>query len=536
MALTSIPYQSLTYRTTEALSKKCGYCSVPVYLDKTEPLNIQLGLTPFNDVDILTTYGSGETLTNLTEAPAGTFCYDRAANSAYKGIYSIDISEGQPGGGGMADNQYNQVNFTYTSNVTFYCTIDLQTSTGTSITSQTFELPAAFSGMDVTKYLLCSVDDPAGYKIVITFYSSTIDDTASFCFTDLTAYVISQANAAAWVDCNGDETDLTGTSSTSFFGDMQLVVLDLSTLSGEGYIYLSDAYLGLSKIYSSLFNAIDPATFGLCRTGNLIKVLWREACNLENDAVAYSSIEYHFYVQGYTERLPLVTDERITVTRPGGRKNTVFNYSYAPVQIKVGVYGEDVHEIIERAVESSYVEVDGDEYQMDDGSTYANAAIGNGRFTGRVDMIKVGTERVLSSCCCPVEAVTVGCGELVITDICAYSTGLGLQGYYISYELDGLVTGSSIDVQFENVTQALNGLGCTTAAGTTYTVTAQGSIGGDILFDTADWDDVFDNNYCGDTDILYYMRIRVNCGATQGAWSDEFPFVPANLTQCESSR
>jgi len=529
MAFTVVPYQSLTYRNEASETAVCR-CPQPVYIDSTADLNVQVGLSPFDGIDIFTDYVTALTVDNLTESPAGTFCYDRAANTPYVASITIDISEGGPGDGGMSIDTLTQINFSYTSNVLFYCTLELYGQTGpTLISTQTFELPAALAATDVTKYVFSDIFDAAGYTVVITFYASTVDSTASFCFSALTGYTMSHIGAVKWVDCDGDITDITAGVQVSFFGDRELLTIDITSLSGQGYLQLLDINDANIKQYSSLFEAINPNTYGLCRLGKLTKILWREACNLQNGTVAYTSIEYSLYISGYAERLPLVTDERITFTEPGGRKRTIFNYSYAPVFLKVGVYDIDTHENLERAVESSYFAINDVEHQLDSGSTYAIASLNNGLFTARVDMIKVGTERILTDCCCPVVVVEDTCGCLTITEVCIVAT-LRL----IKYDLCGLTTGTDIDVQFENI-DAIEDSPCAVAANTTYTETSVDTLGGAanaVSYSAADFQAVFDNEYCGYTNIRYYIRIRVNCGATQGEWSDPIVIVPDNLEVC----
>lgn len=532
MAFEVVPYQNLTYRTTVANPIACGKCPNPVYIDKTRDFVAQVGITPYSTAVECEIFSNGGaiTLDNLTESPTGTYCYDRDALSPYTATYTQVLGEGGYCDGQMGEGQYTQINFTYTSNVLFYCTIELQDSTTAVITTQTFELPAAFSSADVTKYFYCSVLDAAGYFIVIRLYSSTVEPTASFCFSDLTGYPMTQVGEVTWTDCNGDETDLTDLTDAEFFGDTELLTIDISGISGEGYLTFTEVNDPSNQfLLSSTFNAIDPSTYAACRLGQLTKLLWRQSCNLENLATTYTSIEYSMYVQGYTERLPLVTDERVTFTEPGGRKRTVFNYSYAPAFLKVGVYDIATHENIERAVESSYFAINDDEYQLDDSSTYTIAPLNNGLFTGRVEMIKIGTERVLADCCCPVNTTTPECGCLTITDICTVAF---LR--VIRYELCGITTGTQIDFQIENI-DAIEDSPCAVAAGTIVTVTDIGDIGGFVGFTPGDWNDLFTDNYCDYTDIRYSVRIRVNCGATHGEWSDPIVIVPDDLTICEGT-
>lgn len=533
MAFEVVPYQNLTYRTTVANPTACGKCPNPVYIDKTRDFVAQVGLTPFSTESQCQIFdmGGAVVLDNLTESPTGTFCYDRDSLTPYVATYTKALSEGSFCDGQMSDGQYTQINFTYTSNVLFYCTIELQDSTTAVITTQTFELPAAFSPVELTKYFYCNVLDVAGYFLKMTFYSSTVESTASFCFSDLTGYFISTVQKVVWVDCNGDETDLTNLTDGEFFGDTELLTIDISSISGEGYFMFLEQQNTPSDftMYSSTFNAIDPSTYAACRLGQLTKLLWRQSCNLENLATTYTSIEYSMYVQGYAERLPLVTDERVTFTEPGGRKRTVFNYSYAPAFLKVGVYDIATHENIERAVESSYFAINDAEYQLDDSSTYTIAPLNNGLFTGRIEMIKVGTERVLTDCCCPVNTTTPECGCLTITDVCRLAF---LR--VIRYELCGITTGTQVDFEIRNV-DAIEDSPCAVAAGTVVTVTDIGDIGGFVGFAPGDWADLFTDNYCGYTDIRYSVRIRVNCGATQGAWSEPFIIVPDDLSICESA-
>jgi hypothetical protein len=238
---------------------------------------------------------------------------------------------------------------------------------------------------------------------------------------------------------------------------------------------------------------------------------------------------------GYSRRLPLENRDSVSYVNSAGKLKTTYTNSYQKKEVQVGLYSEIIHEAMERAAENGGITINSELLTLDTESIYQLAPIDNGLYTGRIEMVVEGSEKTTASCCCPVIAFDGdNCGELILLDI---TLGVGASGTYkLFYQLNGIATGTSIDVRFENLTEIDTDSPCNTPVNTEYIQTGQSDIGefvnstgAYVNFSSSQWDAVYDNEYCGVQNIQYAISIRVNCGETQGEWSNELIVVASNI-------
>jgi hypothetical protein len=550
MALLPVKYQSLQWRTTEETQVDCNTPCVPeVYIDWTQPIVQAIQLSEYNGFNLLDYTYNGDiqlpipttrtpTLVRFSADSPYDYCYDRSTGDPYWASYTLPLDRRSANVGDIALADYLKIEFSYTSNVVFYATIHIQRNTGQSASDPVYvELPVNLGTGTVTAYIEVGANF-TGYQLYLKFNSSTVDEDASFCFTDLSIKNMTTltSNSVVFVDCYGDEENLS--TDDSYYQDKLILTTEIYNQPQTGYIRIlgginpfeSDPFEEASKLYSNFFTPIDPETYGYCKLNSLMKIGWTETCMyVENEE--QQSIDYEFYIRGYVQRITsdLLAREYFVDSSAVGQ--IAFNAMVDKVEIVSNYpYPAWIHDILLRATASNTFYANDQRYRPDATNFWSMVGNQNGTYAGRTEMNIAGSETVKTLCCCPVvEPDYSGCGSLIITSVCI----VGSQ-YRIYYELDGAVLGTSVDVQFENLS-VIEESPCDVAINTTHIESSIDTIGsGYAAFSTGEWTDVFDNEYCGVTDIQYYLRIRPRCSdSIVGDWSEPLVIVPDNLQECD---
>jgi hypothetical protein len=523
-------------------------------MDWTQQIVQAIRLGEFNGYNLMeyTYNGSYSVLTPTTRTPvldqliAGSpddYCYDRTSGDPYWGSITVGFTERTVGFSPVGDvyyGDYLKIEFEYTSNVVFYCTIDIQKGTGQPASDPVYvELPANAGTGTVTEYISITALTASDYQLFIKFYSSTVDADAEFCFSNLSVKNMSivgdPLQAIKFIDCYGDEEVVSFTSEK--YDDVEVVTLQMYDDNNLGYFEIRSTLntnilpVNSTYLFSNWFMPIDPATYGDCKLGSLLRIDWTQTC-MYVAGDAQQSIDYNFYLRGYVQRIARELRERQYFIDSEGVGINAYSSTVGKAEIVINYpYSEWVHEILESATESNTFFVNDQHYRPDASNIWTLAGNDNGTYSGRIEMCIGDSEKIHSICCCPVaEPDYSPCGDLAITDICIVA-GQRL----IRYELSGAVNATSIDVQFENL-EAIEDSPCDTPINTTFIESAVSSIGvvNSVVFSSAEWTTVFDDNYCGITDIQYNIRLRTNCGdGNVGAWSEPFTIVPDNLEVCD---
>ncbi len=545
MAFEPIKYQSLSWRTTLEEDVDCGNCATgEVYIDWTLPNTQAVRLLPYYDLNLLDyTYDADNlpvpdvktpTTVRMTE-DSGVYCYSRVSGDPYWCSYTLPLTRRNPAGD-IDITDYMKVEFTYTSNVVMYATIHIQGPLGQSASTPVYvELPVNLTGATVVKYLEVTAVY-ASYQLVLKYNASTTDSDAFFCVED-----ISLMQMTVMVNSSLRITDCTGffesvaVDGIEYYDDVMVFSMELyeghelSYFSFQGGLNTDDVPEGNPSMYSNWVQHINPDTYGECKINALLKVEWTYPCMYVSGGVQ-QSIDYTFYLKGYVQRVSRELRERVFYIDSAGIGKNIFDNSVSKAEIVVNYpYRYWLHEILEGITSLNDLFVNDQQYRPDATNFWTIVGNGNGTYSGRTEMCVGDSERIYSVCCCPVATPDYsGCGDLTITDICTVATVRAIR-----YELSGAVNATSIDVQFENVT-AIEESPCDVAINTTHTESAVTTIGFNaVSFTAADWQQVFDDNYCGVTDIEYYIRIRTNCGDSNlGEWSDPFTIVPDALDIC----
>lgn len=545
---TPIKYQSLAWRTTIEEDVDCGNCATgEVYMDWTQPFEQVIQTEPFNGYNLLDyTYDGGDpmfpvpdvktpTLVRLADL-SGMYCYDRTGGDPYWCSYTLPLVRRSAGVGDVAIYDYLKMEFTYTSNVVMYATLQIQGPLGQSASTAIYvELPVQLVEATVTKYIRVTVDY-ASFQLLMKFNASTIDSDAEFCISDVSLMQMSSVTAVAIIDCYGDTDAFSGTD-IAYYEDKILLTFEFYEGYNLSYFRVlgglnpseSTSFDQSPILYSNWFLPINPETYGDCKLNSLMKVEWTQPCMYVADGVQ-TSIDYEFYLKGYAQRITSELRERVLFIDSNAIGLNAFQNTVGKAEIVVNYpYRWWVHEILEGITSNNTFYINDQQYRPDASNIWTTAGNGNGTYSGRIEMCVAGTERIQSICCCPVAAPDYsGCGDLTIRGICVLAFLRTIR-----YELSGAVNATSIDVQFENLT-AIEDSPCNVDANTTHTESAVTAIGFNaVTFTPTGWSDIFDNNYCGVDNIEFYIRIRTNCGdGNVGEWSEPFTIVPANLDTC----
>lgn len=549
--LLPVKYQSLQWRTTEEMEVPCNTpCNPEIYLDWTQPIIQAIQLSEYNGYNLMDYTYNGDiqlpipttrtpTLVRMSADSPYDYCYDRTTGDPYWGSVTIDLTKRSASIGDIALGDYLKIEFSYTSNVVVYCTIQLQRTSNAAIDTVYVELPVNLGTGTVTEYIQVLEDRPA-YKLMLKFNSSTIDEDATFCLTDISIKNMTTliSNSVVFVDCYGDEEALS--TDTEYYKDRLIITNEIYNQPQTGYIRIlgginpfeGDAFEDASKLYSNWFTPIDPESYGNCKINSLMKIGWTETCVYVDNEVQ-QSIDYEFYIRGFVQRITsdLLAREYFVDSSAVGQ--IAFNATVDKAEIVSNYpYPEWIHDIMIRATSSNTFYANDKYYKPDATNFWTITGNQNGTYAGRTEMNIAGSETVKTLCCCPVvEPDYSGCGDLTITDICIAGT-LRL----VRYELNGAVNGTSVDVQFENLS-AIEDSPCDVPINTTYiesAVSTIGAAGNAASFTASEWQDVFDNEFCGVTDIQYAIRIRTNCGdGNVGEWSDAYVIIPDNVEVCD---
>lgn len=290
--------------------------------------------------------------------------------------------------------------FGYATIDNFIYRFEVRDNTDTDV----FDIPdtsliTSFTGNNITG--IFSIPADGTYTFVFTFNSDA--HTSQLAFDNVTVNeFLEYAVTLQSKDCQGNLTTLPHTQIISENNALiQINNADFPTNTPFQIIInasQTDA-LGL-QYFSENIQLIDLNNTHQCNVDSYVKLNWSDTCLFKDIDYKNLPFENEFYLRGFIQKQPLDKKERILFTQPDGSLKTIFNHSYAKVELRIGPYGKDVHSILERAIEHTVFKIDDVIYYMDEGSSYTVSAIGNGYFTARVELVEAGSEVIKSSCCC----------------------------------------------------------------------------------------------------------------------------------------
>ncbi len=303
---------------------------------------------------------------------------------------------------GLGLTNIHQLTFNYTNlgfvNNPFTIKMEVYNQWNALVDTQLIQPVVTATGKTVTLYFTPPGDGSAShtfwfYLVFDNTYSIT--QTTGFCFDSFSIKELDTI-ASVWQDFSfGSDTELT--TAITYYGDIALIELSGLDTSTNDCFRLRITSGFFDTHYS---NYIKLDTFGQCKTNKQALITWTDDCYFKDLDYSHLPFTNAWYLKGFVQDLPNANKERIQRINMDGTVDTVYNYSIGKAELRIGAYTKYVHRIMARALEHKTVTIDGEYYMLDEGSSYTTASLDNGLYTGRCELVRVGSEVVKSICCC----------------------------------------------------------------------------------------------------------------------------------------
>jgi len=190
------------------------------------------------------------------------------------------------------------------------------------------------------------------------------------------------------IDCDGIETEID--FATTIYNQNILVELleSLPNIFQLKFTYSND------NVFYSRWYEIKEST----DCNGLIKVNWTNNCKFSE--VDYKNLPFdnELLLTGVKIKQALELHDNVDSINASGAKVSIYKNTQASYELRLHPYLEDTQNTIERIFEHTYVSINNEEYNAID--VFQVTEIDLGVYTGRVDLLKKGTEIISSICCC----------------------------------------------------------------------------------------------------------------------------------------
>lgn len=199
-------------------------------------------------------------------------------------------------------------------------------------------------------------------------------------------------------NCNEVADELLASTITYNGAYNYLIQLDATEIANYDIFRLIIADENSNAITSAWYSVIEE---GNCLYGKLYLLYWTNNCNFADlDYTNYEIFDNLLLVSGIRIKQPLLKVEAESNITGSGKKIPIYRHTLEVYEFQLHPYGEQVQELLERVFEHSEIKIDGKKYFADDGAGYAVNEIGDGIYTGTVDLILDGSEVINSFTCC----------------------------------------------------------------------------------------------------------------------------------------
>lgn len=299
-------------------------------------------------------------------------------------------------------DEYHKIQFSYINqgfpDNPFTIKLEIRDSTDAIVETVSISPNTTLTGKEITLYWLAPNTAETDYTFIFyMIFDNTyaITQTTGFCFDDFSLYLLDRVTSVSQDFLSSVDVALSFTEVLHNGNALiELSGLDVSTNDCMRLKIISESEV---TYYTNYFK-LD--IFGECAVAKQILITWTDDCRFGELDYANLPFVNSLYVKGYVTRLPNATRERIQRINGDGTADTVYNSSYGKVQVGVGAYTADLHDILARAFEHKTVTINGESYTLDESSSYTTADLRNGLYSARIDLILVGKEVVKTLCCC----------------------------------------------------------------------------------------------------------------------------------------
>lgn len=190
------------------------------------------------------------------------------------------------------------------------------------------------------------------------------------------------------VDCDGVATEI-DYATTVYNGNILVELLE--SVPDVFQIKITDS--NANVFYSRWYSVKEPDD-----CNGLIKVSWTNNCKFSE--VDYKNLPFdnELLLTGVKIKLPLEMHDNVDNITASGAKISIYKNTQASYELRLHPYLEDTQNTIERIFEHTEVLINDEEYNALE--VYQTTEIDLGIYTGRVDLLKKGTEIISSICCC----------------------------------------------------------------------------------------------------------------------------------------
>lgn len=190
------------------------------------------------------------------------------------------------------------------------------------------------------------------------------------------------------IDCDGVESEI-DYATTVYNENILVELLEAVPSVFRLKITDSDDNIFYSRWYS--VKEVDECS-------GLIKVNWTNNCKFSE--VDYKNLPFdnELLLTGVKIKQALELHDNVDSINASGAKISIYKNTQTSYELRLHPYLEDTQNTIERIFEHTYVSINNEEYNAID--VFQVTEIDLGVYTGRVDLLKKGTEIISSICCC----------------------------------------------------------------------------------------------------------------------------------------
>ena len=224
--------------------------------------------------------------------------------------------------------------------------------------------------------------------IDIVLDNATIPHTDGICFDDFSVYELEQLVSIEMIDCDGIESDVD-------YDELAINSNTLITINSELPNPFQLKFTDSSdNVFYSRWYEIKEST----DCNGLIKINWTNNCLFKE--VDYKNLPFdnELLLTGVKIKQPLELHDNVDTINSSGAKVSIYKNTQASYEVRLHPYLEDTQNTIERIFEHKTVLINYEEYNAIE--VYQTTEIDLGVYTGRIDLLKKGTEVISSSCCC----------------------------------------------------------------------------------------------------------------------------------------
>lgn len=298
-----------------------------------------------------------------------------------------------------------RIKYGYATVFAFDHTINIRNAANIIVfTKNTNPLIVSYSGLNLTEQYLCASTEIYTFE----FLFNPENDNAQLAFdnvyvqevcgiSDIKLIAENGLNSDINLDFNVEFVVVNGVTIIKFIINSILTPLDDADIDWRTFcMRLKITDCDANIYYSNYFGFVDmnniPCQFKKTR------LTWYHRCQF-NGLQYPSGVQYDMFVTGYADRITGDNKGREIFEDSTGRLSTVFNYSVKKYNLKIVNYTFLLHEVIEKAVEHSHFQIDGERFTLEEGSSYDFGRGNNARKTASIDLVKVGSEVININCC-----------------------------------------------------------------------------------------------------------------------------------------